>query len=385
MYGSFAAAAGGVTTALEMPFNADPPTRNADLFRLKRQAIETLSIIDIGLWGLLENNNLKELEAMHIEGAIGFKAFLCDPGGMFGWLRTADLINALKISKQLGNIIGVHAEDEGLCQFFTQRVKESDFGGWKAWSESRPPEVEMEAIRQAILATATTGGDLHIVHTTIPDGFAAIQKARAEGIRVTGETCPHYLFFSNDELERIGPEAKCGPPLRSPETVHALWKDVLADRVDIIGSDHCPCLPDMKTSHQNNIWQTWGGISGIQAMLPVLLTDGYHRRGLPLTSIVRMTSLNPARRFGLYPKKGHLGPGSDADLVVVDLNKEWVFSEVDILSRHKLSPYRGARFKGAVVKTFVRGCLVYENGKILAHPGYGTVLRRSSQADIFKY
>jgi allantoinase len=253
-----------------------------------------------------------------------------------------------------------------------------------AWGESHPPAVEFEALQLAIAAARQTGGDLHIVHTTIPQGFATIHAARSEGVKVTGETCPHYLYFNDSDLERIGPEAKCGPPLRPAEIVEQLWQEVMAGRVDTIGSDHCPCPPEMKNAGQENIWKAWGGITGIQAMLPVLLTEGYHRRGLSLSEVVKMTSWNPARRFGLYPKKGNLNPGADADFTVVDLDREWTFSDQDMLSRYPLSPYRGAHFKGAVLSTYVRGQKVFENGKITVEPGYGEVLRRCSADSFFE-
>ena len=376
-YGSFAAAAGGVTTALEMPFNANPPTRNAELLRQKRLVVEAQTVIDMGLWGLLEDSNLDELEAMHNEGAVGFKAFLCDPGGMFGWPRPDDLRQALQITRRLGSLVGVHAESEELSQEFTLQMQASGRVDRPVWCESRPPAVELEAVQKALEAAEEVGGNLHVVHTTLPQGFAAIQQAKSRGASVTGETCPHYLSLSIDDLERIGPAAKCGPPLRSRETVEALWQDVLAGRVDMIGSDHCPCTPEMKEAGRENIWKAWGGISGIQAMLPVLLTEGVHRRGLPLTVLVRMTSLNPARRFGIYPQKGHLGAGADADLVVVDLNREWTYTPEHLLSRHKgISPYEGFVFKGAVESTYLRGVRVYGEGEIWVEPGYGRVVRR---------
>jgi allantoinase len=203
-----------------------------------------------------------------------------------------------------------------------------------------------------------------------------VADAKAKGINVTSETCPHYLFFDHADYERIGPAAKCAPPLRSRDTVEDMWDCVLGGLVDTIASDHSPCLWEDKAPGMEDIWKAWGGISGIQTMLPALLTEGVHKRGLLLSDLVRMLSANPARIFGLYPQKGALQPGSDADLTVVDLDAEWSLSADDLLYKNKHSAYVGYTFKGKVESTYVRGKPVFEQGKIVTQPGYGRALSR---------
>ncbi len=242
-----------------------------------------------------------------------------------------------------------------------------------------PPESELEAIRRACFWAEVTGGNLHIVHISIAAGIRAVAEAKKRGAAVTAETCPHYLSLSQDDFEQLGPVAKCAPPLRSRQEVEALWECVFEGLVDTIASDHSPCTWEEKAPGLTNIWKGWGGISGIQTMLPAILTEGVHKRGLPLPAVVRMMSANPARIFGLYPRKGALQAGSDADLVVIDLQREWTLTIEDLLYKNKHSPYVGRTFKGRVEQTYVRGQLVYQDGKVLAEPGYGRLLLRNGR------
>jgi allantoinase len=378
--GSCAAAAGGITTALEMPFNATPVTDNVALLRAKREAVKDRYIIDYGHWGLVENSNIDELEAMHAEGVVAFKGFMCDPVE-FDMVDAYGLYRGMELTARWDNVIGVHAEENSLLNGLAERLQAAGRNDRRAWGESRPPVAELIAIEQAVLVAEKTDARLHVCHTSIPAGFEAIQRGKARGVQVTGETCPHYLAFDEDDLVRLGPVLKCMPPPRSRERVERLWQDVLRGRVDVIASDHSPCLPEMKQAGMDNIWKAWSGITGVQTLLPLMLTEGVHRRGLSLSSLVRMTSLNPARIFGLYPAKGHLWPGADADLVVIDPSRAWTLSPDMLFSRHKVSPFEGMTFKGAVVRTYVRGQPVYSDGEILAQPGYGQLSkRRVSQA-----
>jgi allantoinase len=371
--GSRASAAGGITTVLEMPFNAYPPTRNVDLLEKKRQAVRDQSVIDYGHWALLENSNLGDLEGLHRAGAVAFKGFMCDPGE-FEMVGNFELLEAMEIVAKLGGVIGLHAEDEALAQGFTRRMKAAGRADPRAWAEGRPPVVELEALQRAVALAVETGCRVHMVHTTIPEGFDAIQRARLAGAKVTGEACPHYLALDEDDLARLGPTAKCGPPLRQRKIVDKLWDYVLNGQVDVIGSDHSPCPVELKQAGEDDIWKAWGGMNSSQMMLPVLLTEGVHKRGLPLEALVRLVCLNPARLFGLYPAKGHLWPGADADLTVVDLDAEWTLSTDMLFSRHKISPYAGRTFKGKVLRTILRGQTIFQDGEVTAQPGYGELV-----------
>lgn len=374
--GSASAAAGGITTSLEMPFNALPVTNSAALLQAKRKAVEDKLITDMGHWGLLDDSNLDELKAMHDLGTVGFKTFMCDPQA-FGWSDSFVLLEAMKHVAEYGNLIAVHAEDESLTCGLTEKLKRAGRNDLKAWSESRPPISELEAIKRAILIASETRANLHIVHISIPQGVDEVWHAKQKGLNVTAETCPHYLALDEDDLIRIGPLAKCGPPLRAREHVEELWEHVLNGKIDVIGSDHCPCTPEMKANRNDVIWEVWGGISGNQTMLPILLTEGVHKRGLSLVSLVRMTSYNPSQIFGLFPHKGNLAPGADADIVIIDPNKEWILEKEMLFSKHKLSPFIGNSFVGMVEKTFLRGRLVYSDSEITCEPGYGEILKRN--------
>jgi allantoinase len=374
--GSMAAAAGGITTFLEMPLNAIPPSTSRAFLAQKREAVCDRSVVDFGNWGGLVDDNLSDLADLHADGVMAFKAFVSNSGVEYERLDD-DLIYAglLKMA-ELGNVLGLHAENEYVTRYLARQMKAAGRTDRASWYESRPPETELEAIQRAIFWARVTKGNLMIVHVSVAEGLRALAQAKQEGVRVIAETCPHYLFFDHQDFERIGPAAKCAPPIRSRENVEAMWQCVLAGIVDVIGSDHSPCNWEEKAKGVENIWKAWGGISGVQTLSAVLLSEGVNKRGLSLPAMVRMTSANPARLYGLYPQKGALLPGSDADMTVVDLEKEWTLSTEDLLYKNKHSAYVGYSFKGKVEQTYVRGKLVYKDGKIVSQPGYGRLLRR---------
>lgn len=376
--GTRAAAAGGVTSVMEMPLNSTPPTTNRVRLQHKREVVAEQMVVDCGQWGGLVDNNLDDLEAMHADGVIGFKGFASASGVDFERLND-DLIYAglLKMS-ELGNLIGLHAENEWVCSYLSRQLKDAGRTDRAAWYKSRPPLAELETVQRAAYWASVTGGNLHIVHVSIPEGLRHIRWMNERGAHVTSETCPHYLFFDHEDFERIGPAAKCAPPIRSRQTVDRMWECVLDGLVDTIGSDHSPCTWDLKENGMDNIWDAWGGISGIQLTLPVMLSEGVNKRGLSLTALACMLAVNPARLFGLYPKKGSIQPGADADLVVVDMEKEWTLTAEHLFYKNPFSAYVGSSFKGRVERTLVRGTTVYADGQITVEPGYGRLLRRNS-------
>lgn len=375
--GTMAAAAGGITTVMEMPLNATPPTINLQNLQDKQKAVTRKAVVDYALWGGLVDDNVSDLADLHAAGVIGFKGFMSSSGVDFARIDDDVLYAGLREAAKLGNLVAVHAENEYVTALLGQELRAAGRTDRPAWTESRPPAAELEALKRAIYWAGVTNGRLHVVHVTLAEGMRAAQAAKKAGIHVTVETCPHYLYFDDVDFARLGPAAKCAPPLRSREEVEALWACVLSGLVDTIASDHSPCPWADKEPGLDNIWQAWGGISGVQTLLPVLLTEGVHKRGLSLPQLVRLTSANPARIFGLYPRKGSFLPGADADLVVVDLDAEWELSVDDLFYKHKHSAYVGSLFKGKVEQTLVRGKVVYENGRIAVDPGYGQLLRRS--------
>lgn len=367
--GTRSAAAGGVTTVVEMPL-CFPPTDNPEHFYLKLALAQEKAVVDFSLWGALVPNNQEEIPKLFELGVQAFKAFMCY-ASHYPQVTDGELLHGMKIIADLGGLVGVHAENDGIIKYYTQQLKKAGRTDGKAHAEARPPIAEYEAISRAILLAKEAEVNLHILHMGIASGAKLIQEARQSGIPVTFETCPHYLTLTEEDLLRLGPYAKCNPPLRSRENVDALWEYVLDGTLDMIVSDHAPYPIEDKNKGWQEIFAAPSGIAGIQTLLPLLISEGINKRGLSLVHLVRLVSTNPARRFKLYPKKGTIRINSDADLVVVDLDAQWTVKKEDLFYKNLWSPYEGWILKGKVLTTFVRGKKVFEEGKILVEPGYG--------------
>lgn len=383
--GSKSAAAGGITTIIDMPLNSDPCTVNKKELQRKIERGEKYSIVDFGLWGGATPDNPDNLEDLHTGGVAAFKAFLSYSGiEEFDRILDGDLVEILLRLGKMGNILGLHAENDTITSFLSAKLqKEGRIDRW-AFLESRPPMVEAEAVNRVLFLAKQldSPGLLHFVHTTLPQCIYAINHARMSGLKVTVETCPHYLTLTEEDFIKIGPVAKCAPPVRSEKEVEALWTCVKNGLVDTIGSDHSPCPTAAKERGNENIWEAWGGISGIQSMLPILFSEGVIKRKLSLPRLIGMMTYNPAKLFGLYPQKGTLQPGSDADIVLFDPNKQWTLKKEDLFYKNTHSPFVGKTMTGSVEMTFVRGKVVYEKGEIKASKGFGTFLRRQKAEEI---
>jgi len=369
--GTRGAAAGGVTTVLEMPLNAHPPTTTPAAFDEKAAVARKKALVDFGLWGGLVPENLADLEALHHRGVVGFKAFMSD-SGIDDFHRVPDGILAigLKTTARLGAIVGVHAESQPLLE--TTGAPDPI-----AWCRARPAAAEVDAIRRllACMRGAGKGVRAHVVHVSCAEGLAEVDAARGKGVAITAETCPHYLAFTEEDFERIGPPLKCAPPIRDAATREALWQEMLAGRVDLVGSDHSPCTAADKQKGEHDIWQAWGGVAGIQATLPVLMTDGVQARGLSFERVAHLTATAPAQLFGLYPRKGAIAVGADADFAIVDPEHRWTFGANDLQTRSGVSAYLGREFIGKVVRTIVRGRTVFADGEVSGKPGWGQLLK----------
>lgn len=372
--GSRAAAAGGITTFVEMPLNAHPPTVDAEALRLKRAAA-SVSLVDYALWGGLVDDNLDDLAGLEAGGVAGYKAFMVTATD-FPRADRRILREGMRRIAGFGSLLAVHAEDEEMTTRLTAELRDAGRRDRPAWSEARPIAAELRAIDDAIELAEETGVRLHVVHVSSAAGIDRISAAKARGVRVTAETCPHYLFFDETDLVRLGPVAKCAPPLRAPAEREALWERVLAGAVDVIASDHSPCLWEEKAAGDDDIFEAWGGISGLQSTLPALITEGVVKRGLRLPELVRMTSAGPASLFGLHPRKGSISPGNDADLVLVDPGASHTLTEADLQYRNRHSAYVGSAFTSRVVSTICRGRRVFPFDGASAAQGYGIEVRR---------
>ena len=357
--GSTALAAGGGTLFFEMPLNADPPLLTPAEFETKRAAAERSSLTDFALWGGLTPDNLGELEALAACGVVGFKAFMVDSGiPEFRAVDDLSLFEGMQKAAELGLPVAVHAESESLTKALSAKIRAAGGKGATDYLASRPPVAELEAIQRALLFAETTGADLHIVHVSTVRGVELVREAAARGVRATCETCPHYLYFSEDDLIRRGAALKCAPPLRSEAERKALL-GMLAD-LELIASDHSPAPPELKTSP--DFFEVWGGISGVQATLGALLS-----LGVSPEQLARLTARGPAVRFGLK-NKGRLETGFDADFTLVDLSGTTALDETTLLTRYKDGAYSGETLRGRVRATYLRGQAVFADGRIIAEP-----------------
>ncbi len=365
--GSRALAAGGGRVFFDMPLNAHPPTLNAESFQLKLRAAENSSCVDFALWGGLVPQNVDRLEELAGCGVIGFKAFMSDSGiDDFARADETTLREGMKRAAKLKLPVAVHAESEAMTKALARERISQGKTSIRDYLSSRPIAAELEAMRQAIDLAGETGCALHVVHVSSSEGVDLITAAKRQGANVSCETCPHYLTLNEKDLEKLGAVAKCAPPLRSSVEQQKLWARVLAGDVDTIGSDHSPSPPDMKTD--TNFFKVWGGISGVQNTLPLLLNEGHFRRGAALSLISRWLSHNVAARFALPKTKGRIEIGCDADLALVDLKSEFEVRLEELFYRHKQTPYAGRRLHGRVVRTLLRGQTIYCDGKIVATP-----------------
>ncbi len=373
--GSAALAAGGGTVAVEMPLNANPPTCDAASFAQKLAYAEANALTDFALWGGLVPGDLSRLDELAASGVIGFKAFMSASGTPeFAAADDLTLYEGMARAARLNLPVAVHAESEALTAALAARAVAAGRLSARDYLESRPVVAELEAIQRALLFAAETGCRLHIVHVSCGRGVALVSEARARGVDVTCETCPHYLVLTDEDVERIGAAAKCAPPLRASADQAELWARLFAGEVAFVASDHSPAPATMKGQSQAGFFGIWGGIAGAQSTLELLLTEGHHRRGLSLPAIAALTAANVAKRLRLAPRKGTIAPGADADLALVDLGVEWTLSSDDLRDRHRLSPYIGRALRGRVVRTLRRGQTIYHQGRVAEGAG-GRLIR----------
>jgi len=350
-HGSAALAAGGYTAFIDMPLNNLPVTTDGPAFDAKLEAARRSSVVDFGLWGGLVPGNLERLGELAERGVAGFKAFMC-PSGIdeFPACNRHVLREGMQRIASLGSILLVHAED-------TEHLREPRGPTARDFARSRPPEAELDAIFRAIELSSETGCRLHVVHVSTAEGAILIQQARERGVDVSGETCPHYLLYVEDDFERLGGLGKCAPPLRTAADREGLWRMLDEGTLPMVVSDHSPSTLALKQG--NDYSKLWGGISGCQSTRQLLLG-----RALPLETLAAVTSTNVARRFGLA-RKGDIAPGFDADLWLVDVDHDDVVRREDLLYLNQFSVHEGHRISGRTVMTIVRGQTVYADGRVV--------------------
>jgi allantoinase len=364
-----AAAAGGVTTIVDMPLNSLPPTIDSAALELKRAAADGQCWVDVAFWGGAVPDNEPDRAGLHRAGVRGFKCFLADSGvPEFPPLDRAGLHQAAAQIAELGSLLLVHGEDPA----HLGEVCGPGGADYAAFLRSRPPRAEIAAIEAVIEAARRTGVRAHILHASSADAIELLAAARAEGLAVTSETCPHYLALAAEEVPDGATEFKCCPPIRERANSDKLWAGLQAGVIDCIVSDHSPCPPELKLADTGDFAKAWGGIASLQLSLPVVWTYA-RERGCGPADLARWMSGRPAELAGLAGK-GRIAVGCDADLVAFAPNASFVVEPAKLEHRHKLTPYAGRSLTGVVRRTWLRGREIYGSGRAAAAGPAGELL-----------
>ncbi len=373
--GSAALAAGGGTCFFDLPLNSEPPVLDAAGLRVKRALAEERACTDFALWGGLVPGNLNQLAGLKAAGAIGVKAFMCDSGtASFPRVDAKSLHEGMKRAAQLGLLVAVHAEDEALVAKFTAAQKARGAHDAKAYLASRPVEVELAAITQALELAGETGCALHLVHVSSPEAVALITAARAARVDVTAETSPHYLLLNEKDVIKIGAPAKCAPPIRDEKRRLGLWTELRAGHIQTVASGHSPALPEMKAAE--DFFANWSGIAGVQHGFELLFNAGTKTAAQDLPVLAAVLARNVARRFRLDDRKGRLAVGLDADFSLLRLHeKEQPITAGELWTRHPMSAYLGRKSHVRVTHTYVRGGAVWADGKLTSRAHAGQFLK----------
>jgi allantoinase len=371
-----AAAAGGVTTLIEMPLNSIPATTSAGAYRQKIAAAANNLCVDVGFWGGVVPGNASELRPLWDAGVFGFKCFLVASGvPEFEHVEESDLRKALPELASLGAPLLAHAEVPGpIDRAVAKLAKTASPREYATWLASRPREAEDQAINLLVRLAREFKARVHIVHLSSTDAIAAIRKAKSDGVALTVETCPHYLTFAAEEIADGATEFKCAPPIRERANREKLWSALGDATIDLVASDHSPCPPYLKLSDEGDFLRAWGGIASLQLGLAAVWT-GARSRGYGLTDLARWLCSGPAALAGVASKKGAIAAGYDADLVIFDADLKFRVDPARVLHRHKLTPYAGRELVGAVKATFLRGRKIFDGMTPVGAP-LGRVLKR---------
>lgn len=375
-HGTQAAASGGFTTVLDMPNTPELPVKDPAAFEWKKERAERKSLIDYAFWGAATPENIDQFISLHHLGCVGFKAFTVDAGPNYPFSDEYHQLKEMEKVASFNGIFGAHAEDRTLVKRFSEEH------GSEPWSlavhdASRPWLAELTAINTLLLYAERTGCRLHICHMSIPEGAECIAEARRRGVDVTVETCAHYLTLNYQDHGYLGTFAMINPPLRSRARMEKLWDYVLDGTIDYLGTDHAPYLQEDKIPADGDLRKAACGAPEIDLAIPLLLEEGVRNRNMSLQRFAAFTATNAAKRFGLYPRKGVLRVGSDADFYLADLDTSWTFSRRNSFSKSKLDKFahEGRTLHCRVVSTWVRGRAVYQDGIITERPGFGCMIR----------
>jgi allantoinase len=363
-----AAAAGGYTFLVDMPLNCLPATTTVAALEMKRAAAQSQCWVDWAAWGGVVQGNQAEIEGLAGAGVLGFKCFLIHPGiDGFTMVDEDDLRAALPHLARTGLPLLVHAELSGPIDAATASLTNGDWRRYATYLQSRPDEAEQLAIRMMLALCRQFGFRLHIVHLSSALALPELRAARAEGLPVTVETCPHYLHLAAEDISDAATLCKCAPPIRSHKNREALWQGLRDGVIDLVATDHSPSPPQMKRLEEGSFRTAWGGISSLSVALPVIWTDAV-RRGFTLVDVARWMAEGPSRLAGSQTRKGRIATGYDADLVVFDPEANFCVTPERLHYRYPLSPYLGETLRGLVKATYLRGQQVFVEGKFPEGP-----------------
>jgi allantoinase len=375
-----AAAAGGVTTVFEMP-NTNPPINNAENFHKQVKNLEPKAFVDFGIWGIcLGRLNLQDISALNEAGVIGFKFFWGyavhgktfqlvynykpDQPDIIPPFRDGEVLDIFVEVAKTGKMLAIHAENHDILEHLTRKVEESGRRDYEAMLEGRPNLAEETTVQTGISFARTTGARLHILHISTAEGVERVRNAQKEGLPITAETCPHYLFLSNEDYSNIGPAMKVYPLVKYKKDQEAIWKGVDEGVVSIICSDHAPHTAEEK---DGDLWSIPAGMCGVETLVPLML-NAVNDKKLTIQQVVSVLSENPAKKFGIYPQKGSIQIGTDADITIVDMNKKHEIHKEDLHSKSKVTAFDGFALTGIPVATMIRGQIVMKNGEIVGLP-----------------
>src|SRR5208282_99796 len=366
--GTRAAATGGYTMLVDMPLNCLPATTTVAALTAKREAARGKCRVDWAAWGGVVADNQRDIEALAGAGVLGFKCFLIDAGiDGFTMVNERELRAALPHVARTGLPLLVHAELGGPVGAATAALGGADWKSYATYLKSRPDEAELAAIRLLISLCREYRFRLHIVHLSTSDGLPLLRAARAEGLPVSVETCPHYLHFAAETIRDGATLCKCAPPIRSRENREKLWQGLREETIDLVATDHSPCPPAMKRLDDGNFKTAWGGIAGLSVALPVMWTEA-SARGFGLADIARWMAEGPARLAGCDSRKGRIAAGCGADFVVFEPETEFIVTKDRLHQRHAVSPYLGEKLRGVVEATYLRGKPVFADGEFPGAP-----------------
>ncbi|SOD02194.1 allantoinase [bacterium JGI 053] len=368
-----AAAAGGVTSIVEMPLNSIPAVTDAAALHAKVASTAGKLHVDTGFWGGVVPGNAGDLPALWEAGVLGFKCFL-SPSGVdeFTHVSEADLREAMPVLAGLGATLLIHAEDPAVLDAAAAGIGDADPRAYATWLASRPPQAEIAAIELLIRLAREFGTRVHVVHVSAAGALPLLHAARGEGVPITAETCPHYLHFDAEDVPDGATEMKCAPPIRGAANREDLWTALGAGWIDLVATDHSPCPPEMKLRDAGDFMRAWGGIASLQLGMAAVWRNA-RERGYTPAHLARWMSAGPARLAGLDARKGAIARGFDADLAAFDPDAEFLVEPSRLFHRHTLSPYVGSVLPGVVTQTWLRGEKIFEAGEIVGAPA-GRVL-----------